>query len=417
MIPPPQRHERGDVTKTMQAPDDPTVEARRQRDVTYWVDERNGAFPWPWWKLLPLVALVGAAAVAILTLIMIPIYENQVIGNAEDELVAAGIDPSRFNFDASYRDLDISGTLPEGVSEDDIRAAVEGSDGLRDLDLDFVAAPAPEPEPEPEPEPQPEPVVVETAPTDVVATISATEVVLTGEVPSERHRALLVEAASRNGAVTVVDELVVRDLDATEPGATARVLQLATLLGKLPAETTGMASITDDSFTSEIAVASASDAAALETAVGLAANAFPTNRTITIDTPDVDEEIETLQEQFDDLAIEIRENVTFETGSDVLNDTAIETLDKVVALMDRFTQPVVEISGHTDSDGNDDANLALSDLRAAAVRQYLIDAGIDGERIRSVGLGETEPFASNDTPEGRAQNRRVELTAFESFDS
>ncbi len=405
----------------MQAPDENDVASTRRRDVTYWIDEKKGLFPLVWWKLLPIIAVIGAAAIALMTLIMIPVYERQVIDNARDELTAAGIDPSAFSFEASYRDLDISGVLPDGVSVDDIRAAAELGDGQRDLDLAFRAAPAPVIEDVVEVEATvDEPVVAATAPTDVSATVTEAGVSLTGEVPSEQHRALLVAAASKGGTVEVTDELVVLDLAPTTSGATARVLQMAKLLGALPDDATGAATMTDTSFTSDWTVTSDDDGAAIQTIVNEAVGAFPDgdadrSTNITVDAPPVAEEISTLQEEFEALAVEIRENVTFATGSDVLNDTATETLDKVVVLMNTYTQPVVEISGHTDDVGNDAANLELSDLRAAAVRQYLIDAGIDGERVQSVGRGETEPIASNETNEGRAENRRVELEALETF--
>ena len=400
--------------------DESDVASSRRREVTYWVDERKGLFPLPWWKLLPIVALVGAAAIAIMTLIMIPIYERQVINNAKAELTAAGIDPSAFNFDASYRDLEISGTLPDGVSVDDIRAAAELGDGQRDLDLDFRDTPIVVEQVE-EPE-EDAPVVVATAPTDVTAVVTDAGVVLTGEVPSEQHRALLVASASKSGTVDVTDELVVLDLEPETSGADGRVLQMAKLLGLLPDDATGSAMITDTSFTSEWVVSSPADADSIEAAVAQAAGAFPSDTStrstdVTVNAPPVDEEIDQLQADFDALAIDIRENVTFATGSDVLNDTATATLDEVVALMTTYTQPVVRISGHTDDVGNDASNLELSALRAAAVRQYLIDAGIDADRIESVGLGETDPIASNETDEGRAENRRVELAALESFDS
>lgn len=442
------------MTQTAEAPDDFDVESSRQREVTYWVDERKGLFPLPWWKLLPLVAVIGGAAIAIMTLIMIPIYEGQVIDNAKEELIAAGIDPSPFTFDASYRDLDISGTLPAGVTVDDIRTAAERGGGQRDLDLDFVSGSANDNSAGGQDADAADGsasgdnaadgggaddtanVTADagdanggdgdsaddsgaTASTDVAAVVSADGVVLTGEVPDERHRALLVAAANKSGTVEVTDELVVRDLPATEPGATSRVLQLAKLLGSIPDDATGSATISDTSFTSEWTVTSDDDAAAIETAVNEAAGAFPdaTGRStdITVNTPEVDVEIDELQTEFEALAVDIRENVTFATGSDVLNETATETLDQVVDLMNLYTQPVVEISGHTDDVGNDARNLELSDLRAAAVRQYLVDAGIDGERIQSIGRGETEPIASNDTNEGRAENRRVELIALETF--
>lgn len=70
----------------------------------------------------------------------------------------------------------------------------------------------------------------------------------------------------------------------------------------------------------------------------------------------------------------------------------------------------IAIEGHTDSDGDDVHNQELSEQRAAAVRDYLIESyGIDASRLESAGFGETNPTASNDTPEGKQQNRRVEL--------
>ncbi|MBX5462834.1 MAG: OmpA family protein [Steroidobacteraceae bacterium] len=67
-------------------------------------------------------------------------------------------------------------------------------------------------------------------------------------------------------------------------------------------------------------------------------------------------------------------------------------------------------AGHTDNVGSDQVNQALSERRANTVAQYLRSKGIVDQRIATVGYGETRPIASNDTPDGRQQNRRVELT-------
>jgi outer membrane protein OmpA-like peptidoglycan-associated protein len=69
----------------------------------------------------------------------------------------------------------------------------------------------------------------------------------------------------------------------------------------------------------------------------------------------------------------------------------------------------LQVEGHTDSIGSDDYNQQLSEARAEAVRQYLIQQGIAAPQITARGMGKTEPIATNDTPEGRQQNRRVEL--------
>jgi OOP family OmpA-OmpF porin len=69
----------------------------------------------------------------------------------------------------------------------------------------------------------------------------------------------------------------------------------------------------------------------------------------------------------------------------------------------------IEVQGHTDSKGSDQYNLDLSQKRANAVRDYLISKGVDADRLTAKGLGESTPIATNDTPEGRAENRRVEF--------
>jgi outer membrane protein OmpA-like peptidoglycan-associated protein len=69
----------------------------------------------------------------------------------------------------------------------------------------------------------------------------------------------------------------------------------------------------------------------------------------------------------------------------------------------------VRIEGHTDDKGNDKKNLKLSQGRADAVRDYLVNAGIAGDRLQSQGFGETRPIADNKTKEGREANRRVEF--------
>ena len=70
----------------------------------------------------------------------------------------------------------------------------------------------------------------------------------------------------------------------------------------------------------------------------------------------------------------------------------------------------IEVSGHTDSQGRPERNQALSERRAKAVVDYLAKAGVDTGILTAVGYGEDRPIASNDTPEGMAQNRRIEMS-------
>jgi len=78
-------------------------------------------------------------------------------------------------------------------------------------------------------------------------------------------------------------------------------------------------------------------------------------------------------------------------------------------VVQRCREASIEVAGHTDSQGSPESNLDLSRRRAEAVTAYIGEAGVGTSRITSAGYGETNPVASNDTPEGRAQNRRIEF--------
>ena len=136
--------------------------------------------------------------------------------------------------------------------------------------------------------------------------------------------------------------------------------------------------------------------------------------------------------QMDQQAKEIRQNipgavvervgeglqVTFESGllfdydSDVLRAPARDNLATLAASLDKYPGTNVVIVGHTDSKGSDDYNMTLSQRRAAAASSYLASKGVASTRLSSVGRGEVEPVASNDTDTGRQQNRRVEVAIY-----
>ena len=108
--------------------------------------------------------------------------------------------------------------------------------------------------------------------------------------------------------------------------------------------------------------------------------------------------------------IRIKRKIHFETDSDQIDPRSFGLLDEVVDTLIRNPDiKLVEIQGHTDSAGSDGYNQALSEKRANSVKDYVISKGIDAGRISSRGFGESKPIASNDTPEGRAQNRRIEI--------
>ena len=99
----------------------------------------------------------------------------------------------------------------------------------------------------------------------------------------------------------------------------------------------------------------------------------------------------------------------FDTNKSLLKDEAKTQLNDYSEYMNHHTSTKVKVSGHTDSTGTETYNQALSEKRANSVKTYLESKGIDGQRIQTEGLGESQPVATNKTKEGRAQNRRVEL--------
>jgi len=109
----------------------------------------------------------------------------------------------------------------------------------------------------------------------------------------------------------------------------------------------------------------------------------------------------------------ILNNIFFETAKADLKPESYVELTKAIELLRNNKTMVVEIGGHTDNVGSDDANMKLSHNRAKSVRDYMVSAGIASERLQPKGYGKTEPIATNDTPEGRQANRRTEFVILE----
>ena len=103
-------------------------------------------------------------------------------------------------------------------------------------------------------------------------------------------------------------------------------------------------------------------------------------------------------------------NITFASGSADLNQGFFGVLDSVALVLKEYDKTSIAVSGHTDSTGSAEKNQALSGQRASTVAQYLRTKGIADQRIAADGYGSTRPVASNATPDGRQQNRRVELS-------
>ncbi|MCQ2102803.1 MAG: OmpA family protein [Fibrobacter sp.] len=105
----------------------------------------------------------------------------------------------------------------------------------------------------------------------------------------------------------------------------------------------------------------------------------------------------------------VLEGVNFESGKATITQDSYISLMKVVDIMETFTDATFKVVGHTDNVGNKEKNKQLSADRAASVKNFLVEKGISESRIETEGLGDSKPVASNKTPEGRAQNRRIEF--------
>ncbi|MCI0515575.1 OmpA family protein, partial [candidate division KSB1 bacterium] len=105
----------------------------------------------------------------------------------------------------------------------------------------------------------------------------------------------------------------------------------------------------------------------------------------------------------------VLQGVNFETASDKLTPESFAILDGVIVGLKDNKDVQIEVRGYTDNKGADKYNQKLSERRAQAVMKYLVDSGIDSARLKAAGYGKKDPIAPNDTPEGRAKNRRIEF--------
>ena len=113
--------------------------------------------------------------------------------------------------------------------------------------------------------------------------------------------------------------------------------------------------------------------------------------------------------QGDDLLLNIPSGINFAYNSANVEPQFRATLDRVAGVLSEYNQSYIDVYGHTDSTGSDAYNQTLSERRAASVADYLSSHGVQAARIATRGFGETQPIASNETEEGRAANRRVEI--------
>jgi len=267
---------------------------------------------------------------------------------------------------------------------------------------------------------EPEPVAIPTT-TTTTTTIPPPEpsavaierdgeiVVLKGTVQTESERDALTAAVANAGLEAddqitvsstvddsdprVVAALLAPLLDSTDDGALALVDGTVTITGE------ALDPVEAEEITAAIDTA---------TAAGLTVDDQTTIRVL----PEA-VQIEALQDEINqifELARELEgQYPNFDASVEELSPGATATLDRVGVAMRRYPLPAADIIGHTDSLGSRQTNQELSEERAQAVTDYLINLGVEPNRLQTTGRGESEPRADNDTEAGRAENRRVDF--------
>lgn len=104
--------------------------------------------------------------------------------------------------------------------------------------------------------------------------------------------------------------------------------------------------------------------------------------------------------------------ILFDSNKSELRSQAKENIDKLAVILLKYPDTNILVAGHTDASGSDEYNQKLSESRANTVANYAKGRGVEGARFTVVGYGESDPVASNDTPQGMQQNRRVEIAIF-----
>jgi OmpA-OmpF porin, OOP family len=231
----------------------------------------------------------------------------------------------------------------------------------------------------------------------------AVTLTLTGYVPDNNVHAALVAAAGRK----FFNEKVVDNIKASLGAPSGFANAVVPALGALSRLSTGTLVVSDREV--KLSGDAFYDAAASQIRAGL--KDFPQGwqfkADISVKPASAPVDGTVCQQLFSGLLA--KGKIRFDSGRATIDPDSAGLLDRLIETALRCPSANIEIAGHTDADGEDGFNQALSEKRAQAVTDFLVKAGLPAERFTAMGYGSTQPVASNDTDEGKAQNRRIDF--------
>src|SRR6266852_5799612 len=232
----------------------------------------------------------------------------------------------------------------------------------------------------------------------------AVTLTLSGYVPDSAVHAALVAAAGRK----VFSEKVVDNLKASVGAPSGFAAAVVPALGALSRLSTGTLVVSDREV--NLSGDALYDAALAQIRAGLGKDfpqGFQYKADISVKPAAAPVDGTVCQQLFSELLS--KGSIRFEPARATIDPDSTGLLDRLIETALRCPATTVEIAGHTDADGDDASNQTLSEKRAQAVADYLVKAGLPPDRFTAVGYGSTQPVASNETDEGKAQNRRIEF--------
>ena len=227
---------------------------------------------------------------------------------------------------------------------------------------------------------------------------------LSGYVPDKAVHEAVDAAAARK----FFSEKVVDNLKASVGAPSGFAAAVVPALGALSRLSTGTLVVTDREV--KLSGDALYDAAAAQIRAGLGKDfpqGFQFKPDISIKPASAPVDATVCQQLFSELLG--KGKILFESGRATIDPDSAGLLDRLIETALRCPTANIEVGGHTDADGEDAANQALSEKRAQAVVDYLVKAGLPANRFTAVGYGSTQPVGNNETDEGKAQNRRIEF--------